>query len=74
MAGIRAALSRVEDVIVSIKCPKPKCGAKFPSPGYPDSAGWDKKDMKLYGKSKPVECPKCGEKVKLPAKLFEFAG
>jgi ribosomal protein S27AE len=68
----KVALFKVEDIIVSLTCPH--CEMQFPSPKYPGSVGWDRKELKLYGKKKPVECPKCGERVPLPTKLFEIAG
>ena len=68
----KVALLKVEDIIVSLKCPH--CKAPLPPPTFPNSAGWDKKDVKVYGKKKQVECGKCGEQVPLPAKLFEVMG
>lgn len=68
----KVALLKVEDIIVSLKCPH--CKAKLPPPNWPDSAGWDKKDVKVYGKKGQVKCEKCGKEVPLPAQLFEIAG
>ena len=62
----------IEDIIVSLECPF--CGSNLPSPKYPNSVGWDRTELKLYGTSKAVVCEKCRERVLLPTKLFEIAG
>ncbi len=59
---------KVEDVIVSVACPE--CGERLVSPGFPQSLGWDRKDVKKVGAGGRLNCPKCRNRFELPAKLF----
>jgi hypothetical protein len=68
--GRRKGEFNIEDVIVSVLCPR--CGNKQPSPGYPDSLGWDSKDVGRIGQSGEVACGVCRERFPLPAQLFHL--
>jgi hypothetical protein len=72
MAKAKARFT-VEDLIVSVTCPG--CGARLRSPGYPDSFGWDKSDVRRFRGDKAAACESCRESFRLPVKLFDlFAG
>jgi hypothetical protein len=68
--GKRKAQFNIEDVIVSILCPR--CGNKQPSPGFPDSLGWDVKDVSGARKKGEVVCLVCNERFPLPSQLFHL--
>jgi hypothetical protein len=68
--GRRKAQFQIEDVIVSVTCPR--CGNKQPSPGYPESLGWDEKDVARIGQTGEVVCATCRERFPLPSKLFHL--
>ena len=70
MARPQKAAFKLEDVVVSITCPK--CKNPQHSPNYPTSHGWDKKDVKKFGAAKQVTCEVCGERFSLPAPLVNM--
>jgi hypothetical protein len=61
---------RIDDLIVTVYCPA--CEARLASPGYPESHGWDKADVRKFGARGAVTCVNCRERFLLPAKLLEL--
>jgi hypothetical protein len=70
MDGKKKAIFKVEDVIVSIACPH--CLHKQQPKRYPNSIGWDFKDIRAVGTSRKISCQECKEEFALPVKLFNF--
>lgn len=64
------AVFRIDDIVVQVGCPA--CRNWQPSPGYPNSLGWDKSDAKKTGRKGVVQCESCGARFALPAQLFHL--
>lgn len=69
MSQLKAQFT-IEDVIVSVICPK--CDNKQPSPNNPASLGWDRKDVNRVGQAGVVICAneKCRLRFPLLVRLF----
>lgn len=65
----RKAVFIVDDMIVKVECLT--CGTPQHSPNYPNSLGWDKKDVKGIGSKGHVACANCRAKFALPAVLVK---
>jgi transposase len=66
----KKALFEIKDWIVSVLCPY--CGSAQPSPNYPQSRGWDMKDVRSVGSAAEVNCSRCRRSFPLPAQLFSM--
>jgi hypothetical protein len=72
MAGRLKAQFNIEDVVVSVVCPS--CHNKQPSPNWPSSYGWDRKDVGHVGRAGVVVCATetCRQRFPLPVTLFNL--